>query len=97
MLTGVLVPTSGEIHVHNLVPYKQRIDNNRNIDVVFGQRSQLWWDLPVLRLLGDIYEVPKATFTDDVLQVTRQFIQTQAETWSILAASPNTSTSVFIN
>lgn len=66
MLTGILVPTSGEIYVHNLVPYKQRIENNRNIGVVFGQRSQLWWDLPVqesFRLLGDIYEVPEATFT----------------------------------
>jgi ABC-2 type transport system ATP-binding protein len=66
MLTGILVPTSGEIYVNNLVPYKQRIENNHNIGVVFGQRTQLWWDLPVqesFRLLGDIYEVSEATFT----------------------------------
>lgn len=65
MLTGILVPSSGEVYVNNLIPHKQRIENNRTIGVVFGQRSQLWWDLPVqesLRLLGDIYEVPEATF-----------------------------------
>ncbi len=65
MLTGILMPTAGEVHVNGLVPFENRIANNRNIGVVFGQRSQLWWDLPVqesLRLLGDIYEIPAATF-----------------------------------
>jgi len=65
MLTGVLVPSAGEVHVRGLVPHQHRRDNNRNIGVVFGQRTQLWWDLPVqesLRLLGDIYEVPAERF-----------------------------------
>ncbi len=62
MLTGIIVPTSGTLHVAGLVPYRQRIENARNIGVVFGQRTQLWWDLPVqesLRLIGDIYEIPQ--------------------------------------
>jgi ABC-2 type transport system ATP-binding protein len=65
LLTGVLTPTSGEVRVRGLVPHQQRMENNRNIGVVFGQRTQLWWDLPVqesLRLLGDIYAVPEARF-----------------------------------
>ena len=66
ILTGILHPSAGEVRVCGLVPYQQRIANARNIGVVFGQRTQLWWDLPVvesLRLLGDIYQVPGATFT----------------------------------
>jgi ABC-2 type transport system ATP-binding protein len=65
MLTGILVPTAGEVHVRGLTPHRQRIANARNIGVVFGQRTQLWWDLPVqesLRLLGDVYEVPAELF-----------------------------------
>lgn len=65
MLTGILVPSSGDIRVNGLIPHKQRMENNRRIGVVFGQRSQLWWDLPVqesFRLLGDIYQVPETTF-----------------------------------
>ncbi|MFL5806207.1 MAG: ATP-binding cassette domain-containing protein [Roseiflexaceae bacterium] len=65
MLTGILVPSAGEVRVRELIPHRQRIENARNIGVVFGQRTQLWWDLPVqesLRLLGDIYEVPAEQF-----------------------------------
>jgi ABC-2 type transport system ATP-binding protein len=65
LLTGILVPTSGDVRVRGLVPHRQRQNNARNIGVVFGQRTQLWWDLPVqesLRLLGDIYEVPTKIF-----------------------------------
>jgi ABC-2 type transport system ATP-binding protein len=65
ILTGIIVPTSGEVRVQGLVPHRQRIQNNKRIGVVFGQRTQLWWDLPVvesLRLLGDIYEVPTDQF-----------------------------------
>jgi len=61
LLTGILVPTSGEVRVCGIEPFRQRIANARNIGVVFGQRTQLWWDIPVqesLRLLGDIYELP---------------------------------------
>lgn len=66
LLTGVLVPTSGEVTVCGLHPFEQRQANARNIGVVFGQRTQLWWDIPViesLRMLGDIYDVPAANFT----------------------------------
>jgi ABC-2 type transport system ATP-binding protein len=65
MLTGILVPTSGGVTVRRLDPHRQREANARNIGVVFGQRTQLWWDLPVqesFRLIGDIYDVPAATF-----------------------------------
>jgi ABC-2 type transport system ATP-binding protein len=43
LLTGILHPTAGEVRVNGLEPFRQRIANARNIGVVFGQRSQLWW------------------------------------------------------
>ncbi len=73
MLTGIIVPSSGEVRVGGLVPHRRRIENARNIGVVFGQRTQLWWDLPVqesLRLLGDIYEVPEDRFGRNLREVT---------------------------
>ncbi len=60
MLTGILEPSSGTIEVRNLNPHKQRKKNAMNIGVVFGQKTQLWWDLPVresFKLLKQIYEV----------------------------------------
>ncbi|MPY48413.1 ABC transporter ATP-binding protein [Streptomyces acidicola] len=63
MLTGILTPTAGEARVAGVVPYEERERNARNIGAVFGQRTQLWWDLPVresFAILRDIYEVPKA-------------------------------------
>lgn len=65
MLSGVLVPSGGEIRVDGLVPHKQRMENAQRIGAVFGQRTQLWWDIPVresLGLLRDIYQVPPDTF-----------------------------------
>ncbi|MER6352585.1 ATP-binding cassette domain-containing protein [Streptomyces sp. NPDC001634] len=62
-LTGILTPTSGEARVAGVVPYEERERNAHNIGAVFGQRTQLWWDLPVresFAILRDIYEVPKA-------------------------------------
>jgi ABC-2 type transport system ATP-binding protein len=61
MLTGILVPTSGTVRVAGLVPWKNRKENAYNIGVVFGQRSQLYWDLPLIEsfeLLRAIYGVP---------------------------------------
>ena len=61
MLTGILLPTSGKISVNGLDPHKNRIENTKNIGVVFGQRTQLWWDIPIIesfKLLKDIYEIP---------------------------------------
>jgi ABC-2 type transport system ATP-binding protein len=60
MMTGVLVPTSGTVHVAGLVPSRQRVELARRIGVVFGQRSLLWWDLPLVEsfeLLRHIYRV----------------------------------------
>ncbi len=61
MMTGVLEPTRGEILVNQTVPYKNRTRNAENIGVVFGQRSQLWWSLPLIesfKLLKEIYMIP---------------------------------------
>lgn len=63
MLTGILTPTSGEARVAGVVPYEERERNARNIGAVFGQRTQLWWDLPVresFAILRDIYGVPES-------------------------------------
>lgn len=65
MLTGILVPTSGHIEVNGMVPYKDREKFVRRIGVVFGQRSQLWWDIGVIesfRLLRKVYRVPLDEF-----------------------------------
>ena len=65
MLTGILVPTSGEVRVNGLVPFARRKENARNIGVVFGQRSQLYWDLPLVEtfeLLRAIYAIPAARY-----------------------------------
>lgn len=67
MMTGVLEPTSGEILVNGAVPYKKRTQNAQNIGVVFGQRSQLWWALPVIesfKILKDIYQVSDQGYKD---------------------------------
>jgi ABC-2 type transport system ATP-binding protein len=66
MLCGILVPTSGNIKVNGLVPHKDRMTNARQIGAVFGQKTQLWWDVPViesLRLFRDMYKVPEAQYT----------------------------------
>ncbi|MFS0558029.1 ATP-binding cassette domain-containing protein [Brevibacillus sp. 179-C9.3 HS] len=60
MLTGILTPSDGEIVINGYVPFKQREEYVRSIGVVFGQRSQLWWDLSPLesfRLLKSVYKV----------------------------------------
>lgn len=65
MLTGILVPTSGRIEVAGLIPYERRKENARNIGVVFGQRSQLYWDLPLIEsfeLLRAIYAIPRERY-----------------------------------
>ena len=60
MLTGILVPTSGHLLVDGRVPYRQRVEHARGIGVVFGQRTQLWWDLPTIEsfeLLRHVYRI----------------------------------------
>ncbi len=65
MLTGILVPTSGAIKAAGCVPFRDRNRYTRQIGVVFGQRTQLWWDIAVLesfRLLQKIYAIPESDF-----------------------------------
>src|SRR5262245_46420151 len=65
VLSGILVPTSGRCEVLGRVPWEDRIAHVAQIGVVFGQRTQLWWDLPVIEsfeLLRDIYKVPQADY-----------------------------------
>ena len=65
MLTGILVPTAGQVRVLGRDPHRERVANARDIGVVFGQRTQLWWDLALiesLTMVGRIYEVPDERF-----------------------------------
>jgi ABC-2 type transport system ATP-binding protein len=65
ILSGILIPDSGRVEIMGRVPWRERIAHVGRIGVVFGQRTQLWWDLPVIEsfdLLRDIYKVPDETF-----------------------------------
>ncbi len=65
MLTGILAPTSGSVTVGGLSPFKERKRNAMRIGVVFGQKTQLWWDLPVIDtfdLLRHIYRIPASAY-----------------------------------
>lgn len=69
IISGILVPDSGKCNILGNTPWKNRIDHVKNIGVVFGQRSQLWWDVPVIdsyNLLKDIYKIPDLTFQDNL-------------------------------
>jgi ABC-2 type transport system ATP-binding protein len=73
MLTGILVPTEGHLVVDGLVPHERRQQNARNIGVVFGQRTQLWWDIPVVEsfnLARDMYEIPRQRYRENLGQFT---------------------------
>lgn len=62
ILTGLLTPTSGSIVVNGIVPNEKRIQNNKQIGAVFGQKTQLWWDLPVIesfKLIQKLYDIPE--------------------------------------
>nr|WP_238651064.1 ATP-binding cassette domain-containing protein [Paenibacillus piscarius] len=65
MLTGILRPSAGSVSVNGLNPYTQRMANAAQIGAVFGQRTQLWWDIPIsesFSLLKDIYQIPDALY-----------------------------------
>ena len=67
IMTGILVPTSGKCTVDGIVPYENRQKNAKQIGVVFGQRTQLWWDLPLTEtfsILKDIYDVSEKDFKE---------------------------------
>lgn len=73
MLTGLLTPTSGKVVVNGLMPYEKRIENNKKIGAVFGQKTQLWWDLPVIesfRLIKKMYKIPENEYRKNLKKFT---------------------------
>jgi ABC-2 type transport system ATP-binding protein len=91
MLCGLLVPSAGEVRVDGMVPWRQRGEYVRNIGAVFGQRTTLWWDLPViesLELLGYLYKVPEHRFRHNLnefrnLLGLNEFLHTPARALSL--------------
>lgn len=74
MMTGILVPSSGGVAVLGRTPHEKRTEIARQIGVVFGQRSQLWWDLPVrdsFELHRRIYDIPEARYRENVEHLSR--------------------------
>ena len=91
MMTGILTPSSGTISINGLIPYENREKNAKDIGVVFGQRTQLWWDLPLsetFSLLKDIYDVndkdykERMEFLNEVLEI-NEFILSPVRTLSL--------------
>lgn len=73
MLTGLLTPTSGKVEVNGIVPNEKRIENNKQIGAVFGQKTQLWWDLPVIesfRLIKKMYKIPEGEYRKNLKKFT---------------------------
>ena len=73
ILSGILTPDGGRVSVGGMVPWKERRQHVRRIGVVFGQRSQLWWDVPILdsySLLRDIYRVPEQEYQARLKELT---------------------------
>ena len=69
VMSGILLPDKGVCRIMNRIPWEERIEHVRNIGVVFGQRTQLWWDVPVINsfeLLKDIYKVPEKEYKKSV-------------------------------
>ena len=72
IMIGILTPDSGECMIDGRIPWKDRIAHVKNIGVVFGQRSQLWWDVPVIdsfELIRDIYKVENAEYKKTLSQL----------------------------
>ena len=75
ILSGILTPDSGSCLINGRTPWKQRREHVAEIGVVFGQRSQLWWDVPVgdsFDLLRDIYRVPESRYRKNAAELTRR-------------------------
>lgn len=73
ILSGILLPDSGTVVVDGRVPFKNRMEHVREIGVVFGQRSQLWWDIPVIdsfELLKEIYAIPATLYQQNLTELT---------------------------
>ena len=91
IMCGVLTPESGKCVIDGRIPYKERIAHVREIGVVFGQRSQLWWDVPVIDsfdLIRDIYRVEEKAYRKNVGELTElldlgEILQTPVRTLSL--------------
>ena len=73
VLSGILVPDGGEVTVGGRIPWKQRREHVAHIGVVFGQRTQLWWDVPIIdsyELLRDIYRIPQKDYENRLEEMT---------------------------
>ena len=73
ILSGILTPDDGTVLVDGRIPYKDRIRHVKEIGVVFGQRSQLWWDVPVIdsfELLKDIYSISPQSYKQNLEELT---------------------------
>ena len=73
VMSGILTPDSGECVINGRTPWKDRVNHVREIGVVFGQRSQLWWDVPVIdsfELIRDIYKVEEPAYRKNLSQLT---------------------------
>lgn len=73
IMCGILLPTSGECEVDGYIPWKERKEYVKNIGVVFGQRSGLWWDVPPIdsfELLKDIYNIPQEAYEKKLKELT---------------------------
>jgi ABC-2 type transport system ATP-binding protein len=91
MLTGILVPTAGEVFVNGHVPWKERKEYVARIGAVFGQRNTLWWDLPVIEsfdLLRHIYHIPPQRYVANLahfrgILALDEFLQTPVRSLSL--------------
>ena len=75
IMSGILTPDSGQCIINGRTPWKNRIEHVREIGVVFGQRSQLWWDVPVIdsfELLKDIYKIAPQEYRRNLEDLTQQ-------------------------
>lgn len=91
IMCGILTPDSGECEINGLTPWKNRVEHVQSIGVVFGQRSQLWWDVPVcdsFDLIRDIYRVKEADYRRNLNELTEllslsEIIKTPARSLSL--------------
>ena len=91
IMSGVLTPDSGECLINGRIPWKDRVEHAKEIGVVFGQRSQLWWDVPVndsFELIRDIYKVDQSSYRQTLNRLTElldlgQIIRTPARQLSL--------------
>lgn len=91
MMTGILTPSSGTVTIDGVIPHENRTENAKKIGVVFGQRTQLWWDLPLretFTVLKEIYQVSqhdfeyRMKFLDEVLGLS-EFMTTPVRSLSL--------------